>query len=70
MGMAPFVRNELIERGDELARFARTVFGEKRVELLRKAADIYKQATLGQLSEAVNKEADEWEAMSNDIWSR
>lgn len=67
MGMAPFVRNELIERADELARFARTVFDEKRVELLRKAAELYRKASLSMFSEIVNREADEWEEMRDDI---
>ena len=65
--MAPFVRNELIERADELARFARTVVDGKRVELLRKAADLYRDASLSMLSEIVNREADEWEEMRDDI---
>lgn len=67
MGMAPFVRNELIERADELSRFARTIFDEKRVEFLRKAADLYRKASLSMLSEIVNREADEWEEMRDDI---
>jgi hypothetical protein len=70
MGMAPFVRKEMIERADELVRFARTVFDGKRAELLRKASNIYKEATLGQMSELTSKEADEWEAMSDDIWRK
>lgn len=67
MGMAPFVRNELIERADELARFARTIVTDKRSELLRKAAEFYKQASLSMLSDITNKEADDWESMRNDI---
>jgi hypothetical protein len=70
MGMAPFVRKEMIERGDELVRFARTVFDEKRLELLRKAADIYRKSTLGQLADMIEREANEWESMGDDIWSK
>lgn len=68
--MAPFVRNEIIERADELVRFARTVFTEKRTELLRKAAELYKSASMSLMSEIANKEADQWESMSNDIWKQ
>lgn len=68
--MAPFVRKEMIERGDELVRFARTVFDEKRLELLRKAADIYRKSTLGQLADMIEREANEWESMGDDIWSK
>jgi hypothetical protein len=63
MGMAPFVRRELIEKADELVRFARTIFNEKRSETLRRAAFMYKDATLSVLSEMIEKEADDW-----DIW--
>lgn len=68
MGMAPFVRNELIERADELVRFARTIFTEKRTEMLRKAANLYKDASMSQMSEITNQEADKWDSMSDDIW--
>lgn len=64
MGMAPFVRRELIEKADELVRFARTLFNSKRSETLRKAARMYREATLGFLAEMVEKEADDW-----DIWT-
>lgn len=70
MGMAPFVRKEMMERGDELVRFARTVFDDKRPELLRKAAEIYRKATLGQLADIIEREANEWESMGNDMWSK
>jgi hypothetical protein len=63
MGMAPFVRRELIEKADELARFARTILDEKRSKTLRKAAKMYREATLSLLAEMVEKEADDW-----DIW--
>lgn len=64
MGMAPFVRRELIEKADELTRFARTMFTEKRSETLRKASKMYKEATLSLMAESIEKEADDW-----DIWS-
>ena len=63
MGMAPFVRLELISKADELVKFARAIFNEKRSETLRKAAKIYKEATLSFLAEQIEKEADDW-----DIW--
>lgn len=63
MGMAPFVRRELIEKADELARFARTIFNEKRSETLRKAAGMYREATLSLLADLTEKEADDW-----DVW--
>lgn len=62
MGMAPFVRNELIERADELVRFARTVLDDKRGDLLRRAAGLYKDATLSIMAEIISKEAEDWDA--------
>ena len=59
--MAPFVRKELVDKGDELVKFARNVFNEKRSELLRKAAKLYKEATLSLLAENTEKEADDWD---------
>jgi len=64
MGMAPFVRRELIEKADELVRFARTIFDSRRSETLRKAARMYREATLTFLAEVIDKEADDW-----DIWT-
>lgn len=64
MGMAPFVRLELIQKADELVKFARSIFDEKRSEMLRKAAKLYKEATLSFLAETIEKEADDW-----DIWT-
>jgi len=64
MGMAPYVRKELIEKADELVRFARSVFGDKRSEILRKAAKMYKEATLSTMAEIIEKEADDW-----NIWA-
>jgi vacuolar-type H+-ATPase subunit H len=62
--MAPFVRREMIEKADELVRFARSVFNEKRSETLRKAAKLYRDATLSVLAEKIDKEADDW-----DVWT-
>jgi hypothetical protein len=64
MGMAPFVRRELIDKADELVKFARTIFGEKRSETLRRAANMYREATLTFLADMMEKEADDW-----DIWT-
>ena len=63
MGMAPFVRRELIEKADELVKFARTIYSPKRSETLRRAAKMYRDSTLTFLAEMVEKEADDW-----DIW--
>lgn len=63
MGMAPFVRRELIEKADELVRFARTLFDSKRSEVLRKASKMYREATMGFLADLIDKEADDW-----DVW--
>lgn len=63
MGMAPFVRNELIGRADEIVKFSKTIFDEKRSELLRKAAKLYREASLTLMAEKIEKEADDW-----DIW--
>lgn len=65
MGMAPFVRREMIDRADELVRFARTLSGSKRSESLRKAAKMYREATLSLLAELLEKEADDWDMWTN-----
>jgi vacuolar-type H+-ATPase subunit E/Vma4 len=62
--MAPFVRREQIEKADEIVRLARTLFDTRRGENLRKAARMYREATLSFLAEMLEKEADDW-----DIWS-
>lgn len=61
MGMAPFVRRELIEKADELVRFARTLVDHKRGENLRRAAKMYREATLSFLADLIEKEADDWD---------
>lgn len=63
MGLAPFVRNELIERADEIVRVARATTDGTRSKMLRKAAKTYREATLGLMAKTVEKEADDW-----DIW--
>jgi len=62
MGMAPFVRKELIERADEIVRVARTLLDSRRSENLRKAANIYREATLSVLARKIDNEADRWDA--------
>lgn len=64
MGMAPFIRIEVINKADELVKFARSIFDDKRSATLRKAAKLYKDATLSFLAEMIEKEADDW-----DIWT-
>lgn len=59
--MAPFVRRELIEKADELVRLARTLVDSRRGENLRKAARMYREATLSFLAAMVEKEADDWD---------
>lgn len=61
--MAPFVRNEIIEKADELVNFAKTITDSKRSEILRRAAKLYREATLSLMAEIIEKEADDW-----DIW--
>jgi hypothetical protein len=56
-------RLEKIKKADELVEFARKVFNNKRVGLLKKAAKLYKEATLSLMSDKLEKEADDW-----DIW--
>ena len=62
MGMVPFVRRELIERADEIVRLARTLLDSKRSDNLRKAASIYREATLSLLAKKLEREADRWDA--------
>jgi hypothetical protein len=64
MGMAPFARRELIEKADELVRFSNSVFSNKRVEILRKAAKMYRDATLSVLADKTEKEADDWDILT------
>ena len=56
-------RIDKINKADELVDFARKIFSNKRIELLKKAAKLYKEATLSTLSEKIEKEADDW-----DVW--
>ena len=64
MGMAPYVRREQIERADELLKFARSIFNEKRSEALRKVSKMYKECDLTLLAEKIEKEAETWENWS------
>jgi vacuolar-type H+-ATPase subunit E/Vma4 len=61
MGMAPFVRRELIEKADEIVRLARTISDRRRSATLRKAAEMYRQATLSLMAEIIEEEADDWD---------
>jgi hypothetical protein len=54
-------RTELIYKADEIYKFAQSIFNEKRVELLKKAADYYRAATLSLLAEKIEKESKDWE---------
>lgn len=65
--MNPKERNEIISRADEILSFAKKIFSDKRSELLRKAAALYKEATLSRMAEILEKEAIEWEENSNHI---
>lgn len=59
--MPDLSRMQLIQKADEICEFARKIFNNKRVELLRKAAKLYREATLSLMAEKVEKEADDWE---------
>lgn len=65
--MNPKERNEIISRADEILSFAKKIFSDKRSELLRKAANLYREATLGKMAEVLEKEAIDWEENSNHI---
>ena len=52
---------QLIHKADELCEFARKIFNEKRVEMLVKAARLYKEATLSLMAEKIEKEASDWQ---------
>lgn len=54
-------RIELIYKADEIYKFSQSIFNEKRVDLLKKAAEYYKAATLSLLAEKLEKEAKDWE---------
>ena len=54
-------RMQLISKADELCEFARKIFNEKRVEMLVKAAHLYKEATLSLMAEKIEKEASDWQ---------
>ena len=54
-------RTELIYKADEIYKFSQSIFNEKRIELLKKAADYYRAATLSLLAEKIEKESKDWE---------
>jgi hypothetical protein len=54
-------RIELIYKADEIYKFSQSIFNEKRTDLLKKAAEYYKAATLSLLAEKLEKEAKDWE---------
>ena len=54
-------RIELIYKADEIYKFSQSIFNEKKVDLLKKAADYYRAATLTLLAEKIEKEAKDWE---------
>lgn len=54
-------RNNLISKADELVDFAHKIFNEKRSEMLRRAAELYKQATLSFYAEIIERQAKEWD---------
>jgi hypothetical protein len=62
--MDPIERNNLIDKADELVSFANKIFNEKKPEMLRKAADLYRKATLSFYAELIEKQAKDWEEHS------
>lgn len=59
--MAKESRMQIISKADGLCEFARKIFNEKRVEMLIKAADLYREATLSLMAEKIEKEAYDWQ---------
>jgi hypothetical protein len=53
-------RIELIYKADEIYKFAQSIFDKKRIDLLKKAAEYYRAATLSMLADKIEKEAEEW----------
>lgn len=60
--MADSKRLELINKADEIVKFARKIFNDKRVDMLKKAAQLYKEATLSLMAEKLENEAEEWKS--------
>jgi len=60
--MADSKRLELINKADEIVNFARKIFNDKRVDMLKKAAQLYKEATLSLMAEKLENEAEEWKS--------
>lgn len=63
MSLPLIFRKELIERADGIVRIARSTSEKKRAEEFRRAARLYREATLGLLAEMLEEEADELDAM-------
>jgi hypothetical protein len=61
MSLPPIYRRELIERADGIVRIARSMPKEKRSDDLRRAARLYREATLGLMADIIDEEADELE---------
>lgn len=59
------VRIKNIEKADQIYVFSHEIFSSKRVELLRKAAKLYRDSSLSFLADEVEKEANIWEQWSN-----
>jgi hypothetical protein len=65
--MNPQERIETINKADEIVLFSKKIFSDKRSELLRKAALLYRKATLSILADLLEKEAADWDENSNYI---
>lgn len=59
--MEKLSRMQMIQKADKMSEFSRKILNEKRTGLLRQAAQLYKDATLSLMAEAIEKEADNWE---------
>jgi len=64
--MTPFVRNEIIEMADDLVNLSKTLFDLKKIEVLRRAAKLYKESTLSIMAEIIEKEANYWSIWLED----
>lgn len=58
-------RIETLFKADELYEFAQKIFSNKRIELLKRCSDLYKEADLSLMSEKVKKEAETWDRWIN-----
>lgn len=62
MSTPPIFRKELIDRADGIVRIARSIPAHKRAEEFRKAARLYREATLGLMADMIEEEADDLDA--------